>query len=94
MDLSSLEWRKSARSTAMGPNCVEVATNLVGACWNKSSRSGNTTDNCVEVANLVPEQGFVAVRDSKNPTGPALTFTPEAWADFAAATSGGQFNLA
>lgn len=32
--------------------------------------------NCVEVA-LAPTA--VAVRDSKNTTGPALTFDPQAW---------------
>jgi hypothetical protein len=29
-DLSRAEWRKSARSSSEGQNCVEVATNLPG----------------------------------------------------------------
>ncbi|MBW8094038.1 DUF397 domain-containing protein [Streptomyces hygroscopicus subsp. hygroscopicus] len=37
-------------------------------------------DECVEVAVNVPDA--VAVRDSKNPDGPVLRFTPAAWADF------------
>src|SRR5262249_4963280 len=39
---------------------------LSGATWRKSSRSGGNGGACVELANLG------AVRDSKNPTGPAL----------------------
>ncbi len=46
--------------------------------WIKSSYSART-GNCVEVAAL-PET--IMVRDSKNPAGPALRFTPEAWRAF------------
>ncbi|WP_328593172.1 DUF397 domain-containing protein [Lentzea tibetensis] len=35
-------------------------------------------DNCVEVA----FSEAVRVRDSKNTTGPTLTFSPEAWREF------------
>jgi hypothetical protein len=42
---------------------------LDGAVWRKSSFSG-AIGNCVEMANL--PSGRVAVRDSKNPGGPAL----------------------
>lgn len=45
--------------------------------WRKSSHSSDD-GNCVEVAGL--PGGDRAVRDSKNPTGPALTVTPAAWA--------------
>lgn len=48
------------------------------ATWRKSSRSG-AGGNCVEWADL---GGAVAVRDSKNPTGPVLVFTPGEWAAF------------
>ncbi|MDP9613637.1 DUF397 domain-containing protein [Streptomyces demainii] len=47
--------------------------------YRKSSYS-NPFDECVEVAVNVPDA--VAVRDSKNPDGPVLRFTPAAWADF------------
>ncbi|MFI5834424.1 DUF397 domain-containing protein [Micromonospora sp. NPDC051300] len=51
---------------------------LTGAIWHKSTRSGQS--ECVEVAdNLV---GVVGVRDSKDPAGPVLTFTPDAWRAF------------
>lgn len=56
---------------------------LTRAAWRKSSRSNNNGGACVEVAdNLL---GVVAVRDSKDPTGPALTFTPAGWRNFVAA---------
>lgn len=49
--------------------------------WHKSSYSGNG-GNCVEVASGRP--GVVAVRDSKNPDGPVLSFSPNEWARFIA----------
>ncbi|MCO1616668.1 DUF397 domain-containing protein [Micromonospora sp. CPM1] len=52
---------------------------LTGAIWRKSSRSG-TQGDCVEVADNLA--GVVGVRDSKNPAGPVLTFTPDAWRAF------------
>ncbi|HEY7486095.1 MAG TPA: DUF397 domain-containing protein [Streptosporangiaceae bacterium] len=52
---------------------------LTGARWRKSSRSSTNGGNCVEVA---PLPGIVAVRDSKNPDGPALTFSRAAWRSF------------
>lgn len=58
---------------------------LSSARWRKSSRSGSSGGNCVEVADNMP--GVVAVRDSKDPAGPALTFTPTAWRAFVAGTA-------
>ncbi|MEU4333960.1 DUF397 domain-containing protein [Micromonospora lupini] len=55
---------------------------LSNARWRKSTRSGASGGNCVEVADNLP--GVVAVRDSKNAAGPALTFTPGSWAAFVA----------
>ena len=55
---------------------------LSDAIWRKSSRSGNNGGACVEVADNV--SGVVGVRDSKDPTGPALTFAPDAWRTFVA----------
>jgi hypothetical protein len=84
LDPITTRWRKSSRSSASG-QCVEVA--YVGAQWRKSSRSGGN-GACVEVARL-PEA--VAVRDSKDPAGPKLIFTPGAWATFVESAKGGLF---
>ncbi|MEU7933945.1 DUF397 domain-containing protein [Micromonospora echinofusca] len=53
---------------------------LTGARWRKSSRSSTNGGTCVEVADNLP--GVVGVRDSKDPAGPALVFTPTAWRAF------------
>ncbi|MGW4462846.1 DUF397 domain-containing protein [Micromonospora sp. NPDC004704] len=53
---------------------------LTGATWRKSTRSGTSGGDCVEVADNLP--GVVAVRDSKDPSGPALSFGPESWRAF------------
>ncbi|MEU2662523.1 DUF397 domain-containing protein [Micromonospora sp. NPDC007220] len=55
---------------------------LTGARWRKSSRSSTNGGACVEVADNLP--GVVGVRDSKDPAGPALVFTPTAWRVFVA----------
>lgn len=55
---------------------------LTSATWRKSSYSSNN-GNCVEVARNLP--GAVAVRDSKNPDGPALVFTADEWRAFVSA---------
>ncbi len=46
--------------------------NLTHAQWRRSTRSGPYSDNCVEVAFV---DGAIAMRDSKNPTGPVLIST-------------------
>ena len=56
---------------------------LTRADWRKASYSGDNGGDCVEVARNLP--GTVAVRDSKDPAGPVLTFSPGEWAAFTAA---------
>jgi hypothetical protein len=60
---------------------------MTGAQWRKSSKSGNNGGACVEVADNLP--GVVGVRDSKDPTGPALVFAPGAWRAFVGGTARG-----
>lgn len=67
------------------------APDLTRALWLKSSHSNNG-GNCVEIAKeFVTTHAVVPVRDSKNPDGPALSFSAEAWAAFARATAAGEF---
>ncbi len=61
---------------------------LSPAVWRKSTFS-NGIGECVEVADFV---GGRAVRDSKDPTGPALRFTTTQWAAFAAVVRTGEFD--
>ncbi len=65
-------------------------TDLADAQWLKSTRSGSQ-GNCVEVARNLP--GIVAVRDSKDPHGHALVFTPDEWRAFLGGVHDGEFDL-
>ena len=53
---------------------------LSRAVWHKSTRSNGSGGACVEVADNLP--GIIAVRDSKNPDGPALIISRDEWARF------------
>jgi hypothetical protein len=63
------------------------APEYTGVTWRKSTRSGSTND-CVEVAAL--PAGRRAVRDSKNPDGPALEFSSAAWASLLSGLKAGE----
>lgn len=63
---------------------------LKGAVWRKSSRSSDTGGQCVEVAGSLP--GIVAIRDSKDPNGPALLFSTYEWRMFVADIKAGRFD--
>jgi Domain of unknown function (DUF397) len=65
---------------------------LTGAKWRKSSFSSGNGGACVEVAGNLP--GVVAVRDSKDPDGPVLVFSPREWEAFGAGVKCGDFDLA
>lgn len=68
----------------------ERAMEAMNPGWQKSSYSGNG-GNCVEVARIMP--GAVGVRDSKDPQGPVLVFTPDEWQAFAASVKAGESGL-
>ncbi|MFI5722863.1 DUF397 domain-containing protein [Streptomyces cyaneofuscatus] len=53
---------------------------LSTAHWRSSSYSNTNGGECVQVSDDFP--GLVPVRDSKNPTGPALVLRAAAWSAF------------
>ncbi|MCG6494944.1 DUF397 domain-containing protein [Kitasatospora sp. A2-31] len=57
------------------------------ANWRKSSYSNGEGGSCVEVDDATPGR----VRDSKDPDGPTLDFTPGAWQSFVTAVRTGEF---
>jgi Domain of unknown function (DUF397) len=70
---------------------------LTGAPWRKSSYSGGNGGACVEVA-VVPgsKEGsdyVITMRDSKDPGGPVLTFTPDEWKAFTLGVQDGEFDV-
>jgi hypothetical protein len=67
-----------------------MGVDLERAMWRKSTRSGPFTDNCVEVAFV---DDSIAVRDSKNPTGPVLLFTAKEWDAFVDGAKDGEFDV-
>ncbi|MFI6469330.1 DUF397 domain-containing protein [Streptomyces sp. NPDC050516] len=71
-------WRKSSYSGGTSGDCLEVSEAY--ATWRKSSYSGASGGDCLEFSDSC--SGCVPVRDSKNPTGPAVVFGTEAWTSF------------
>lgn len=62
--------------------------------WFKSSYSSNGGD-CIEIAaNLVASQGIVPVRDSKDISGPVLSFPASAFSTFVAGVQAGKLDAA
>ncbi|MGK5628503.1 DUF397 domain-containing protein [Streptomyces sp. URMC 123] len=60
-----------------------------GTEWVKSSYSNAGGGGCVEWAPGVATRGVVPIRDSKDPSGPALLFRPDAWSAFVTAVKAG-----
>jgi hypothetical protein len=78
------DWRTSSYSFANG-NCVEVRSGPDEvAAWRKSSYS--KASNCPEVGQAGT---VVAVRDTKDRTGPVARFPAAAWAWFTADVKAG-----
>jgi hypothetical protein len=71
--VEAASWRKSTASSNGGGNCVEAAS------WRRSTRCPNAA--CVEVGYGV---AVIGVRDSQDPDGGRLEFSPAAWRAFAA----------
>jgi hypothetical protein len=62
---------------------------LSGAVWRKSTRS-DSNSQCVQWAKV---DGIIAVRDSKDPDGPVLTFTQGEWEAFVGGVKDGEADL-
>jgi hypothetical protein len=56
--------------------------------WRKALRSIGNGD-CVEIA---PVSGTIAVRDSKDPAGPVLRYSADAWKAFLSEAGRGDFD--
>ncbi|MEW2353673.1 DUF397 domain-containing protein [Spirillospora sp. NPDC029432] len=65
-------------------------TDMSGTRWRKSSHSDHHGGDCVEIADLDPT---IAVRDSKDPHGPTLTFDATAWRTFTHQIKTGRHDL-
>ncbi|MFW6718752.1 DUF397 domain-containing protein [Streptomyces sp. MAR4 CNY-716] len=70
---------------------MSITPDLSGTNWVKSSYSNGNGGDCVEWAPDFAATGIVPVRDSKDPDGPALTFTTDAWAAFISDVKTGTF---
>lgn len=66
-----------------------AAGQLRDVTWRKSTAS-NPSGDCVELAHLVG--GGVAVRNSRDPRGPALIYTPAEIAAFIRGAKDGEFD--
>ncbi|GAA3090554.1 DUF397 domain-containing protein [Streptosporangium carneum] len=70
---------------------MELSKELELATWVKSSRSSSNGGECVEVALLSGDRR--GVRDSKDPSGPALVFTRPGWGAFVSGVKRGEFDI-
>ena len=79
--------------TMTGGKSVNDVTDANGSdqspAWIKSSLSF-ANGNCVEAARL--SGGYVGVRDSKDPHGSMLRFTPAEWSTFLGGVRNGEFD--
>lgn len=66
------------------------SADLSATVWRKSSKSTATGNECLELAAMA---GLVTVRDSVDPDGPRLDFTPSAWRELTARIKDGELSL-
>ena len=95
MDLTGVRWQKASYSGKDAGKCVEVGV------WRKASYSGGNGGGCVEVSathetTLAPHKSgedlLYLMRDSKDPSGPALAFTTSEWKAFISGVKDGEFD--
>ncbi|MFG2824572.1 DUF397 domain-containing protein [Kitasatospora sp. NPDC048365] len=63
----------------------KVELDLTGAEW----RSGSQGEGEVQIAFV---EGYIAMRDGRDPSGPALIFTPAEWRAFVLGARDGEFD--
>jgi Domain of unknown function (DUF397) len=68
---------------------IDDGADDAGSVWRKSSCS-YSTGQCVQIA--APDGAGIAVRDSKNPQGAVLRFTPAGWREFVASVRSGEIS--
>jgi hypothetical protein len=66
---------------------VSITVDLSRARWRKSTSSGGGGSNCVEVTDA---EHAIAVRDSKDASGPVLVFGQHVWRQFSAKVKAGR----
>jgi hypothetical protein len=81
-------FKESTMTITFGGKIAMTSPDLSRAVWRKSAYSGGS--NCVEVAANLP--AIVAVRDSKNPAGPALAFPQAVWGAFTSQVKRGRYD--
>jgi hypothetical protein len=81
----------------VGPHVIDAkslsgrpAGEFKGVVWERYGDPGDGS-GCVEIAEL--GDGFKAMRDSSDPEGPALVFTPGEWDAFVLGVKAGEFDL-
>jgi hypothetical protein len=67
-----------------------IAADLLGPVAWRKSRASNPSGDCIEVAAL--DSGAVAVRNSRDPHGPALVYTRAEIAAFLQGAKDGEFD--
>jgi hypothetical protein len=67
-----------------------VSTPYVAGRWRKSSLSDSSGGDCVEVAPT--QDDTIAVRHSKDPDGPVITYTRGEFRAFVAGVKAGEFD--
>ncbi|MFJ5531904.1 DUF397 domain-containing protein [Streptomyces sp. NPDC093261] len=82
-------WRNVSKENAVSSEPNGVRASALAARWIKS-RHSNAEGNCVELAALA--DGSVAMRNSRDPDGPALVYTPAEVAAFLAGAKDGEFD--
>jgi Domain of unknown function (DUF397) len=87
---ASQEDSSSGRQRGLHNRTRPDLTNFSAMSWKKSTYSFGNGD-CVEAAHM--PGGDVAIRDSKDKTGPVLQFTPSEWRDFLGGIKGGEFDF-